>query len=179
LLSDHAYLERKAASNALDLLNRWPEPGMGPDAWVTHLSAIAHDETQHLHAVLRLIRHRGGVLQRGHKSEYVSDLRKLVRGGEGWQSTLLDRLLVSALTEARSCERFEILAQECPDRELGEFYRNLEASESGHYTIFFTLAKQVSEPTVIETRWNQLLDEEARIIQMQRPGCGIHSGYRR
>lgn len=109
LLSDHAYLEKKAASNALELLNRWPEP-LCPNDWVPTLAAIARDETAHLHSVVRLLSQRGGKLERLHKNPYASDLRQLVRKGAG-TGKLVDRLLISALIEARSCERFQVLSQ--------------------------------------------------------------------
>ena len=99
LLSDHAYLEKKAASNALELLNRWPEPN-GPKNWVVTLSAVARDEASHLHAVTRLLDQRGGKLERLHRNLYANELRRLVRKGTGSRE-ILDRLLVAALIEAR------------------------------------------------------------------------------
>ncbi len=124
LLNDHAYLEKKAASNALELLNRWPEPDCPPD-WVSTLSAIASDETAHLASVVRLLNRRGGRLQRTHRNPYANALRGLVRKGCG-KEELVDRLLISALIEARSCERFEVLARCCRDPELARFYRQTE-----------------------------------------------------
>ena len=104
LLNDHAYLEKKAASNALELLNRWPEPDCPPD-WVSTLAAIASDEAAHLSLVVRLLNRRGGRLERTHRNPYANALRALVRKGRG-NEELVDRLLISALIEARSCERF-------------------------------------------------------------------------
>ena len=173
LLSDHAYLERKAASNALELLNRWPAPKY-PKDWVTTLSAIARDEAAHLDAVARLIAKRGARLERLHRSSYAGDLRALVRRGNG-PLELLDRLLVSALIEARSCERFSLLARAPADAELKAFYRGLHAAEMGHFTIFLRLAGYCSRKANVEARWDELLDAEARIIQAQLPGARIHS----
>ncbi|MGZ3395747.1 MAG: tRNA isopentenyl-2-thiomethyl-A-37 hydroxylase MiaE, partial [Isosphaeraceae bacterium] len=99
LLNDHAYLEKKAASNALELLNRWPEPDCPPD-WVSTLAAIASDETAHLSLVVRLLNRRGGRLERTHRNPYANALRALVRKGRG-NEELVDRLLISALIEAR------------------------------------------------------------------------------
>src|SRR5262245_56015691 len=84
LLSDHVYLGKKAASNELELLNRWPEPHC-PKDWVRTLAAIARDEAAHLHSVVRLLEERGGRLERLHKNPYASELRKLVRKGAGTQ----------------------------------------------------------------------------------------------
>src|SRR5690348_12832088 len=78
LLSDHAYLERKAASNALEMLNRWPEPGR-PDGWELTMAGVAADEARHLDQVLNLLARRGGKLARLHRSTYANDLRRLVR----------------------------------------------------------------------------------------------------
>lgn len=174
LLNDHAYLERKAASNALELLNRWPAQ-VKPDKWVDALAAVARDEALHLQQVTRILRKRGGALDRKHKAAYAADLRALVRVGVS-PHDLLDRLLVSGLIEARSCERFGLLAKAAPDTELASFYRGLWASEAGHYQIFLDLAEQVVTPAERDARWRALVAEEARIIQAQPPGPMIHSG---
>ena len=108
LLSDHAYLEKKAATNALELLNRWPEPSC-PDEWTLTLASIASDEASHLSAVVRILVERGGRLERTHRNDYANRLRLHVRKGHG-SDELVDRLLISALIELRSCERFELLA---------------------------------------------------------------------
>jgi tRNA 2-(methylsulfanyl)-N6-isopentenyladenosine37 hydroxylase len=174
LLSDHAYLEKKATSNALELLNRWPEPTC-PENWVVTLSAVARDEASHLHAVSRLLDQRGGKLERLHRNLYANDLRKLVRRGSGSRE-VLDRLLVAALIEVRSCERFEVLARCCPDPELAQFYRTLWFSEFGHYTIFLRLAEDILPAKEVQARWEHMIEAEARIISIQPPGPRIHSG---
>lgn len=175
LLSDHAYLERKAASNALELLNRWPAPHH-PETWTTTLAGIARDEASHLNAVIRHIRQRGWKLERLHRSRYASDLRSLVRMGKG-PHEIADRLLVSALIEARSCERFEILGRVCEERELREFYRSLHVSELGHFTVFHELAGHVLPEEEIESRWNWMLAKEAAIVEALPVGPGLHSGF--
>jgi tRNA 2-(methylsulfanyl)-N6-isopentenyladenosine37 hydroxylase len=174
LLSDHAYLEKKAASNALELMNRWPEP-VCPEGWVNTLASVARDETAHLNSVTRLLSQRGGRLERLHKNPYANDLRRLVRKGAGIQE-LLDRLLVSALIEARSCERFEVLSRVCQDAELGQFYRSLWGSEFGHYTVFLQLARDIVLEGSVEVRWSEMVQAEARIILTQAPGPRMHSG---
>jgi tRNA 2-(methylsulfanyl)-N6-isopentenyladenosine37 hydroxylase len=176
LLNDHAYLEKKAASNALELLNRWPEPS-SPREWVLALAAIACDEASHLSAVIRFLDHRGGQLERTHRNDYARALRTSVRTGQGNQE-LLDRLLVSALIEVRSCERFTTLARYCKDRdgELGRFYHRLASSELGHYTVFLRLAALVVPPVDVETRWREMLGFEATVIAAQLPGPRLHSG---
>jgi len=174
LLSDHAYLEKKAASNALELINRWPEP-VCPDGWVTTLAAVARDEAAHLNSVIRLLLQRGGRLERLHKNPYANDLRRLVRKGEGIQE-LLDRLLVSALIEARSCERFEVLSRICQDAELAQFYRSLWGSEFGHYAVFLQLARDLMPKRAVDERWSEMIQAEGTIIASQPAGPRMHSG---
>jgi tRNA-(ms[2]io[6]A)-hydroxylase len=178
LLNDHAYLEKKAAGNALELLNRWPEPNP-PEHWVEKMTAIARDEVEHLALVTRLLARRGGRLDRFHKNPYANALRDLVRRGEGPLETL-DRLMVSGLIEARSCERFALLAEHCPDAELARIYGGLWASERGHYLTFLDLAsKMLGQPAVVEQRWAEMLAAEAEIIAQQPPGPRMHSGMAR
>ena len=174
LLSDQAYLEKKAVNNALEFLNLWPS-AKAPAHWLSSVSAIAGDETAHLKMVLKLMEKRGGNLQRAHKNPYAVDLHRLIRRGKGNQD-LADRLLISALIEARSCERFERLAEACEDSELSKFYAGLLKSENGHYKLFVDMAKKVLPAQEVETRWGQLLEEEAGIIQAQPAGPRIHSG---
>jgi tRNA 2-(methylsulfanyl)-N6-isopentenyladenosine37 hydroxylase len=175
LLNDHAYLEKKAASNALELLNRWPEPDC-PRDWVGTLAGIAHDETAHLSSVVRLLNRRGGRLERTHRNPYANALRALVRTGRGNQE-LVDRLLISALIEVRSCERFEVLARCSPDRELARFYERLSSSELGHYTVLLRLAAHVLPEEEVGCRWRELLLAEASIIVAQPPGSRMHGGF--
>jgi tRNA-(ms[2]io[6]A)-hydroxylase len=178
LLGDHAYLEKKAALNALELLNRWPDPARAQE-WSTCLASIADDEVSHLSAVLKILTRRGGRLERNHRNAYASALRDLVRRGTA-QREILDRLLVSALIEVRSCERFEVLANHClgggRDPELGRFYRRLGASERGHFTVFLRLAEFAVSETEVEARWEEMLDAEAMILAAQPAGPRIHGG---
>ncbi len=174
LLSDQAYLEKKAANNALEFLNIWPG-AQAPDHWLASLTSIARDETQHLQMVIRLLEKRGGRLARSHKTPYATELRLLIRKGKGSEE-LADRLLVSALIEARSCERFECLAENTKDPELSKFYGGLVASENGHYQLFVEMAKKALTAEKVQKRWKELLEAEARMIQTQTPGPRIHSG---
>ena len=181
LLDDHAHLERKAASNALALLTRWPRPRAGGEAdavaqrWSTVLAGVAKEESEHLALVLRILARRGGALGRAHANPYAAALHALVRLGRG-ADELVDRLLVCALIEARSCERFERLAEVAEDDELRRLYRGLLASERGHYRIFLDLAHGVPGAGAVEARWARLLDEEARILAAQPPGARVHAG---
>lgn len=180
LLNDHAHLEKKAGTNALDLLNQWPDP-RPPEYWVEKMTAIARDEVEHLAIVTRLLARRGGRLTKFHKNPYANDLRMHVRRGQGRRDTM-DRLMVSALIEARSCERFELLSRNCDDRELARLYSGLWASERGHYLSFLELSRQLLDrntpkaAAVVEQRWQEWLRIEAKIIAEQPPGPRMHSG---
>jgi tRNA-(ms[2]io[6]A)-hydroxylase len=172
LLVDHAFLEKKAANNAMELLTHWPNdwsPG-----WVETMSSVARDEAAHLAQVVRLLMRRGGRLERGHKNPYANALRMLVRKGESREA--VDRLFVSALIEARSCERFAVLAAASDDAELAAFYEGLVSSELGHYKVFLKLARGIGPGAAVEARWEQMLEAEARILAEQPPGPRIHSG---
>src|SRR5260221_5844884 len=174
LLNDHAHLEKKAATNALELLNRWPEPNP-PENWVAAMTAISRDEVEHLALVCRLLARRGGRLTKSHANPYASQLHKLVRRGQG-TSELVDRLMISSLIEARSCERFALLCEACDDTELKKLYQGLWASEHGHYRTFIQLAEQIQPAETVAARWDEMLDAEADIIRKESPGPRMHSG---
>jgi tRNA 2-(methylsulfanyl)-N6-isopentenyladenosine37 hydroxylase len=173
LLADHAFLEKKAASNAMELLTRWPNewfPG-----WVEAMTSVARDEAAHLAQVTRLLIRRGGKMGRGHSNPYTKALRMLVRNGDAKE--IVDRLFVSSLIELRSCERFAVLAVASDDAELAAFYRALFTSEMGHYKLFLKLAHRIGPKAATEERWQQMLAAEALILAEQPPGPRIHSGY--
>ena len=173
LLIDHAFLEKKAATNAMELLTRWPSDWT--DGWVETMTAVARDEANHLAQVTRLLLKRGGRLDRFHKNPYANALRQLVRKGEPTET--LDRLLVAALIEARSCERFGVLAAASDDAELADFYHALFASEFGHYRVFLKLARKIERPAAVEARWQEMLAAEARIMAAEPRSPRIHSGW--
>ncbi len=176
LLIDHAFLEKKAAMNAMELMTRWPEewaPG-----WVETMTRVARDEAAHLAQVVKILLSRGGRLGRTHKCQYATDLRQLVRKGETGDT--LDRLLVSALIEARSCERFSVLAtaaEAMNDSELSAFYKALFSSELGHFKVFLRLGYKMMDKAAVDRRWHQLLAAEAKVLAQQLPGPRIHSGW--
>ena len=172
LLIDHAFLEKKAANNALELMTRWP--GEWVEGWVETMTSVARDEAAHLAQVTRLLIARGGKLERIHKNPYANALRQLVRkGGAG---EILDRLLVSALIEARSCERFAVLAAAAGDAGLAAFYRALFSSELGHYKVFLKLARRVAGKGAADERWQEMLAHEAGILARQDAEPVFHSG---
>ncbi len=175
LLNDHAHLERKAALNVLELMLRG---NMLEDRgeWSRVLAGVALDEAKHLSRVLRIMERRGWSMTQKHRNPYARQLRDLVRIGDG-ERELLDRLLVSALIEIRSCERFCVLGEVTQDVELRNLYRSLHASERGHYHVFLKLSGLVAPDTDVTERWNFFLNEESRIIQAQPPDATMHSGW--
>ena len=177
LLADHAFLEKKAAQNAMELLARWPDEfaDNGAAAWINIMTGIARDETAHLAQVTRLLQRKGGQLGRGHSNPYAKALRELVRRGTTHETT--DRLFVSALIEARSCERFGVLAETATDEDLSAFYRALFSSELGHYKAFLKLALKIKPVKKSEARWQEMLQAEAEILAKQEPGVRMHSGF--
>ena len=172
LLIDHAFLEKKAANNAMDLMTHWPNDWV--PGWVETMTGVARDEAAHLSQVTRILMKRGGRLTRIHKNPYATALRLLVRKGK--EGETLDRLFVSALIEARSCERFAVLAQASNDVELAGFYHALFLSEFGHYRVFLRLANRIAARRTVDERWQELLAAEARILAEQPAGPRIHSG---
>jgi tRNA-(ms[2]io[6]A)-hydroxylase len=174
LLCDHAFLEKKAANNAMELMTYWPDEWM--PGWVETMTGIARDEAAHLSQVTRILTRRGGRLTRTHKNPYANELRNLVRKGQA--ESLMDRLFVSALIEARSCERFAVLAEAsaAADAELSAFYKALFSSELGHYKVFLRMAQKVSGRKAAQQRWEEMLIKEAEILAAQPAGPRIHSG---
>ena len=158
----------------MEMLTRWP--GEWVPGWVETMTTVARDEATHLLQVTRILHHRGGRLSRSHSNPYAKALRNLVRNGTGGE--VIDRLFVSSLIEARSCERFSILAEAAAgDRELANFYQSLFTSELGHHKVFLNLARKIGEddPAAVESRWAEMLEGEAEIIRAQLPGPRIHS----
>ena len=161
ILVDHAYCEQKAASTGISLILQFPEK----EKLVEIVSPIVAEEWGHFRMVLKELKKRGFKLGRKRVDQYVVELFKLERKGGHLNRQLMDKLLISALIEARSCERFRLLSEYISDIELREFYRELMISEAGHYTIFVELAKEYMPEDVVRERLDEMLSEEAKIIQ--------------
>ncbi len=166
LLNDHAHLEKKAANNALDMLNRWPTSSP-PLSWVSNMIHVARDEIEHLQIVNKLLERRGGEMSKSHKNSYAADLNTLIRMGQGHREHV-DRLLISALIECRSCERFKLLADASAgsDNELHQLYADLWRSEHGHYAVFLEMARLITSES-IDDRWEWMLCKEAETMSDQ------------
>ncbi len=166
ILIDHAYCEQKAASTCISLIQGFPEL----KRLVEELSPVVTEEWGHFRMVLRQLNKRGFELGRQRKDEYVHALIQFVKKGTLGQSrdeVLLDKLLLSALIEARSCERFKLLWKhfEHRDEELAKFYKDLMIAEANHYTLFINLAKEYIEEGKVEQRWKEWLAYEAQVLK--------------
>ena len=160
ILVDHAYCEQKAASTGISLIVRYPEK----TRLVEELTALVAEEWEHFARVLTELRQRGYALGRPRRDEYVVQLMAHVRKGGARERQLMDQLLVSALIEARSCERFKLLWQHIPDPALSQFYYELMASEAGHFVSYVDLAKEYGDPQVVDARLQELLQIEGEIV---------------
>ena len=160
LLTDHAWCEQKAASNAISLVAYNSEL----EDLVTDLLAIAKEEVEHFQQVHELMKRRGYVLGRERKDDYVNELYKFMKKDGSRNDALIDRLLFAAMIEARSCERFKVLSENIQDEELKVFYRDLMASEAGHYTTFLGYARKYTQSVDVEKRWKEWIDFEDSII---------------
>jgi len=161
ILTDHAYCEQKAASTSISLIQTYPDfAGM-----VDSLIPIVTEEWGHFKMVIDHLKKRDLKLGRQRKDEYVNQLNKFVRTGGSRTDSLIEKLLFSALIEARSCERFRLLAKKIEDAELQSFYKNLMVSEAGHYRLFLDLACQLGGKEKVLNRWKEWLEYEAEIMQ--------------
>ncbi len=160
ILTDHAWCEQKAATNAITLITYNPEL----TDLVTDLLVLAREELQHFEMVHNIIKARGLKLGRERKDDYVNELYKFMKKGGSRNDQLVNRLLFAAMIEARSCERFKVLSENIKDPELAKFYNELMISEAGHYTLFLGYARKYAEDIDVNKRWKEWLDAEAAII---------------
>jgi tRNA-(ms[2]io[6]A)-hydroxylase len=175
LLADQAYLEKKAAVNALDIFGRCPDKHPRPAHWARALAVLAREETAHLAAVCDLMRRRGVRWERRHANPYAQGLHALIRLGDGPRE-LTDRLLVSALVEARSGERFHLLSRYGRDAELRKFYRTLASAEAGHGKLFLRLAEGVAGREAARARWKELVEAEGHLLAGLPFAYALHGG---
>lgn len=171
LLSDHAHCELKAAHSALSLVGRFG--GEAPEI-VAPLLALAKEETGHFDLVHRRIEGRGQVLAMPASDGYVVALRRAAREDHHDSPVLLDRLLISALIEGRSCERFALLARGLKDADLRAFYANLMESEARHYRLFCRLAEQRFGFDAARARLAELAKREADVVDQLPLGPTVH-----
>ncbi len=160
ILTDHAYCEQKAASSCISLIVENPDK----EKLVEVLTPVVAEEWSHFERVLEEMKKRGYKLGKQRTDEYVVALQKHIKKGGSYEDRFLDKLLICALIEARSCERFKLLWQNIKDQELSKFYYELMVSEAGHYVNFIDLAKTYFTEEKVNSRWQEFLDIEADII---------------
>ena len=161
ILTDHAWCEQKAATNAISLImlnSRYED-------LVTTLTEIAIEEMEHFRMVHEIIKERGYQLGMQREDDYVSKLYKFMKKDGSRNDAFIDRLLFAAMIEARSCERFRVLSENIKDQKLAAFYRDLMISEANHYTTFLKFAKKYTERVDVDKRWKEWLDFEGKLIQ--------------
>ena len=170
ILTDHAYCEQKAASNAISIIVKFPEF----DDLVQEMSKIVIEEMSHFKLVHDKLLERGFKLGRERKDEYVNDLLNFIVKDGNRTAVMVDRLLFAAMIEARSCERFRLLSLEIKDEDLRSFYHELMVSEATHYTTFIGFARKYGKDIDVEKRWQDFLAYEAEVISKYGKRETIH-----
>jgi tRNA-(ms[2]io[6]A)-hydroxylase len=161
ILVDHAYCEQKAASSCISLIVQFPER----TELVDMLTPVVAEEWAHFERVVEKLKERGYSLGKQRTDEYVNALNKVMKKGGSREDQLVEKLLVNALIEARSCERFKQLWQNLEDEDLKKFYYELMVSEAGHYRNFLSLAKTYLPEKKVMKRWRELLQQESEIME--------------
>jgi len=171
VLTDHAWCEQKAATNAISIVVGFPYHS----DLVDELLSLSKEELSHFEMVHAKIKERGYKLGFERKDEYVNELYKFMRKGHKKEIVLIDRLLFSAMIEARSCERFKLLSQHIKDEELRKFYHELMISEANHYTTFLAFARKYGHGVEdVDARWQQWLEYEAQVVKSYGKAETIH-----
>ena len=161
ILTDHAWCEQKAATTCISLIQGFSDK----ERIVTELSPIVTEEWGHFRLVLAELQKRGLQLGRQRKDEYVNALIQFQKKGGAEIDRLIDQLLMMAMIEARSCERFKRLSEGLNDEYLRNFYRRFMESEAGHYTLFIELAETYMDKVKVRQRWSEWLQYEAGVIK--------------
>lgn len=171
ILTDHAYCEQKAASTCISLITKNPEK----ELLVQELSPIVTEEWGHFRQVLAELKKRKLPLGKQRKDIYVNKLLGFQKKDGSPMQKFLDQMLIMALIEARSCERFKRLSEGLDDEYMRRFYRRFMESEAGHYTLFITLAEHYMDKKTVRQRWQQWLQFEKELMQSEEiRGDRIH-----
>ena len=171
ILTDHAYCEQKAATNCITIIQMFPEY----EEVIEALMPIVTEEWGHFRMVVDQLKKRDLSLGRQRRDEYVNQLQTYIIQGGSRDHQIVERLLVAALIEARSCERFRLLSTDINDAELKEFYRKLMISEAGHFRLFLDLATNILPKEQVMARWEEYLLAEANIIaNLELRGDRVH-----
>ena len=171
ILTDHAYCEQKAATTCISYIQRYSDK----EKMVTALAPIVTEEWGHFRLVLNELHKRGLQLGKQRRDEYVNQLLAFTQKGGSEEGRFLDEMLVMALIEARSCERFKRLSEGLNDAYMRKFYRRFMESEAGHYTLFIELAETYIDKDKVRNRWQDWLLHETEIMKgLEVRGDRIH-----
>jgi tRNA-(ms[2]io[6]A)-hydroxylase len=171
ILTDHAFCEQKAATMGVTLIVKFSDHAK----LVDEVTPLVAEEWGHFRKVLKELKKRGLNLGRQRKDEYVVALHNQMRKGGSREQTMMEYLLVSAMVEARSCERFRLLSLYCQDEYLRKFYYEFMVSEAGHYRMFIDLAKHYLPEDQVKRRWEEMLIAEAEIMaNLELRGDRVH-----
>jgi tRNA-(ms[2]io[6]A)-hydroxylase len=171
ILTDHAYCEQKAAISCISLIQRYNQK----EKLVKSLAPIVTEEWGHFRLVLAELEKRDLQLGMQRKDEYVNALMAFCQKGGAEEGRLLDQLLMMAMIEARSCERFKRLSEGLKEEQLRKFYRRFMESEAGHYTLFIDLAATYIDKDKVKKRWQEWLAHETEIMRdLELRGDRIH-----
>jgi tRNA-(ms[2]io[6]A)-hydroxylase len=171
ILSDHAWCEQKAATTCISLIVKYAHY----EQIVEEVTPIVAEEWGHFRRVLKELKKRGLKFEPPRKDEYVNKLMAIEKRGLKPEQVTVEKLLISAMIEARSCERFRLLSLHIQEDELKFFYREFMESEAGHYHTFIQLAKTIMPSDYVQNRWNEFLLAEADIMKtMELRGDRMH-----
>jgi tRNA 2-(methylsulfanyl)-N6-isopentenyladenosine37 hydroxylase len=171
ILTDHAYCEQKAATSCISIIQKYPDK----ETLINELAPVVTEEWGHFRLVLHELRKRNLQLGKQRKDEYVNKLLEFQKKGGNAEDRFLDQLLMMALIEARSCERFKRLSEGLGDEYLRNFYRRFMESEAGHYALFIELAETYVDKEKVRNRWKEWLSYEVQIMgELEVRGDRMH-----
>lgn len=170
LLTDHAFAEQKAAANATSIIINYSEE----TELVKDMIDIAIEEMEHFKMVHDIMIERGMVLGQATKNDYAINLQKFFPKTSDRTEALIHRLLVAALIEARSCERFKVFSDNMNDEKLSKFYYDLMVSEANHYTLFLGYARKYMDRDLVDKKWSELLAFEAEMMKRRGKTAKVH-----
>lgn len=165
ILTDHAFCEQKAATTCISMIQRYPDK----TELVEALAPVVTEEWGHFRMVLAEMKKRGYTLGRQRKDEYVNKLLEAEPKNMPAQEKLLHKLMICALIEARSCERFRLLSEHLADAAMRNFYHKFMVSEAGHYRLFLDLARTYFDKDMVRNTWQEWLQTEKTILQTLKP----------
>lgn len=170
ILTDHAFAEQKASANAISIIINYSEE----TELVKDMTNVAIEELEHFKMVHELMIKRGMILGREQHNDYAKSLQQFFPKTKDRCISLINRLLVAALIEARSCERFKVFSENMREEELSKFYKELMVSEANHYTLFLGYARKYMSRDRVDQKWSALLEFEAHMMRNRGNKARIH-----